>query len=51
MACHTFNLPYMALNLRDPISVQAETSGHNKDSYQMVGHQLRVPRRWGIGGR
>ncbi|MGA2065128.1 MAG: Gfo/Idh/MocA family oxidoreductase [Thermoguttaceae bacterium] len=33
MACHTFNLPFMALNLRDPISVQAETSGHNKDSY------------------
>jgi predicted dehydrogenase len=33
MACHTFNLPFMALKLRDPISVQAETSGHNKDSY------------------
>ncbi|MEI8375233.1 MAG: Gfo/Idh/MocA family oxidoreductase [Planctomycetota bacterium] len=33
MACHTFNMPFAALNLRDPISVQAETSGHNKDSY------------------
>jgi len=33
MACHTVNMPYMALNLRDPIAVQAETSGHNKDSY------------------
>jgi predicted dehydrogenase len=33
MACHTVNMPYMALNLRDPIAVQAETSGHNKESY------------------
>jgi nitrite reductase/ring-hydroxylating ferredoxin subunit len=33
MACHTFNMPFAALNLRDPVSVQAETSGHNKDSY------------------
>jgi predicted dehydrogenase len=33
MACHTVNMPYMALNLRDPIAVQAETSGHNRDSY------------------
>ena len=33
MACHTLNMPFMALDLRDPISVQAETSGHNKDSY------------------
>ena len=33
MACHTFNLPYMALNLRDAESVQATTSGHNKDSF------------------
>lgn len=33
MACHTVNMPYMALNLHDPVSVQAETSGHNKDSY------------------
>jgi predicted dehydrogenase len=33
MACHTMNMPFMALDLRDPISVSAETSGHNKDSY------------------
>jgi predicted dehydrogenase len=33
MACHTVNMCFMALNLRDPVSVQAETSGHNKDSY------------------
>jgi predicted dehydrogenase len=33
MACHTVNMPFMALNLRDPISVAAETSGHNQDSY------------------
>ncbi len=33
MACHTFNMPYMAVDLRDPISVVAESSGHNKDSY------------------
>jgi predicted dehydrogenase len=33
MACHTMNLPYMAVDLKDPISVEAETSGHNKDSY------------------
>lgn len=26
MACHTFNLPFMALDLRDPTSVEAETS-------------------------
>jgi predicted dehydrogenase len=33
MACHTFNMPFMALDLRDPVSVQAETSGHDGDSY------------------
>jgi predicted dehydrogenase len=33
MACHTLNMPFMALNLRDPISVQAETSGHNQETY------------------
>ena len=33
MACHTMNLPFMALNLRDPFNVQAETSGHDRDSY------------------
>lgn len=33
MACHTCNLPFMALNMRDPVAVEAETSGHNHDSY------------------
>ena len=33
IGCHNVNLPFQALDLRDPISVQAETSGHNKDSY------------------
>ncbi len=27
------NLPFRALELRNPIAVSAETSGHNKDSY------------------
>lgn len=33
MACHTFNLPFMALDLRDPVEVEAESSGHDKDSF------------------
>jgi predicted dehydrogenase len=33
MGCHIFNLPYMALDLRDPVAVQATTSGHNRDSF------------------
>ncbi|MCO6044009.1 Gfo/Idh/MocA family oxidoreductase [Aeoliella sp. ICT_H6.2] len=33
MACHTCNLPYMGLTMRDPVSVEATTSGHNGDSY------------------
>ena len=33
MACHTMNMPFMALDLRNPSSVQAETTGHNRDSY------------------
>jgi predicted dehydrogenase len=33
MACHTVNMPFMALDLRDPLSVQAETSGHDHESY------------------
>ncbi|MCR4413484.1 MAG: Gfo/Idh/MocA family oxidoreductase [Thermoguttaceae bacterium] len=33
MACHTVNMPFMGLGLRDPVSVQARCSGHNKDSY------------------
>lgn len=33
MGCHIFNMPFMALDLRDPVAVQAETSGHNRDSF------------------
>jgi predicted dehydrogenase len=33
MACHTLNMPYMALDLRDPTTIQATTSGHNKETY------------------
>jgi len=33
MGCHTANMPFMALDLRDPVSVFAHTSSHNKDSY------------------
>jgi predicted dehydrogenase len=33
MACHTVNMPFMALDLRDPTSVVAESSGHNRDSF------------------
>ena len=33
MACHTVNMPYAGLNLRDPIAVQAECTTHDGDSY------------------
>ena len=33
MACHDINMAFMGLDLRDPVSVEAETSGHNKDSF------------------
>ncbi|MFY9233527.1 MAG: Gfo/Idh/MocA family oxidoreductase [Fimbriimonadaceae bacterium] len=33
MGCHIFNMPFMALDLRNPVAVQAETSGHNRDSF------------------
>jgi predicted dehydrogenase len=33
MACHTMNMPFMALDLRGPTSVEAQSSGHNRDSY------------------
>ncbi|MHB8863804.1 MAG: Gfo/Idh/MocA family protein [Pirellulaceae bacterium] len=32
MACHEINMAFMGLDLRDPLSFQAETSGHNHDS-------------------
>lgn len=33
MACHTMNMPFMALDLRDPISVEAQSSGHDGLTY------------------
>lgn len=33
MACHLMNLPFMALDLRDPAFVRAQTSGYNRESY------------------
>jgi predicted dehydrogenase len=33
MACHNINMPFMGLDLRNPIWVEAETSGHNHDSF------------------
>ncbi|MBM4001503.1 MAG: Gfo/Idh/MocA family oxidoreductase [Planctomycetes bacterium] len=33
MACHTLNMAYMALMLKDPVSIVAETSGHNGETY------------------
>ncbi|HYO24832.1 MAG TPA: Gfo/Idh/MocA family oxidoreductase [Lacipirellulaceae bacterium] len=33
MACHTCNLPFMALNMRNPTAVEASSSPNNKDSY------------------
>lgn len=33
MGCHIFNMPFMALDLRDPISVEAKTSGHNRETF------------------
>lgn len=33
MACHTLNMPFMALDLRDPISVEAQSSENNRDSF------------------
>jgi predicted dehydrogenase len=33
IGCHCMNLPFMALDLRDPVSVVAQTSGHNRDSF------------------
>lgn len=33
MACHTMNLPFAALDMSDPISVEAVTSTHDKVGY------------------
>lgn len=61
IGCHCMNLPFMAFDLRDPISVQAQTSGHNKDSfpnwsivdYQFAarGNRPAVSLKWYDGGK
>ncbi len=33
MGCHTLNMPFMALNLRHPVSVEAEVQEMTKESY------------------
>ncbi len=33
MGCHEINMAFRGLELRNPVSVQAVTSGHNRDSY------------------
>ncbi|MCH7752395.1 MAG: gfo/Idh/MocA family oxidoreductase, partial [Planctomycetes bacterium] len=33
MACHTVNMAYMGLDLKNPTSVEAEISGHNGETY------------------
>jgi predicted dehydrogenase len=33
MACHIMNMPFWACDLKNPLAVTAETSGHNKDSF------------------
>lgn len=33
MACHTFNMPYMGVDLKDPTSIQAWTTGHDGYGY------------------
>ena len=33
MACHTLNMAFMALNLRNPVSVAASSSGHDQIMY------------------
>ncbi len=61
MACHTVNMPYMGLDLKDPSSVQAETSGHNKDTYPSwsiitfqfpaIGNRAALKMLWYDGGK
>jgi len=61
MGCHIFNMPFMALDLRDPLSVQAETSGHNRDSFPSWaivkyefgarGGRPAIPLTWHDGGK
>jgi predicted dehydrogenase len=33
MGCHNINMPFMALDLRNPVSIEAQTSGHAGDGF------------------
>ncbi|HEY1172073.1 MAG TPA: Gfo/Idh/MocA family oxidoreductase [Verrucomicrobiae bacterium] len=46
MACHTVNMPFRALNLGYPTSVEATTTGMNKESYARSAKiQFEFPKR------
>jgi predicted dehydrogenase len=61
MACHTLNMPYMALNLKDPVSIQAETDGHDGNvfpkwsiityEYPELDGRKAVTMKWYDGGK
>ncbi len=61
IGCHAMNLPFMGLDLRDPIAITANTSGHNKDSFPswsevtyefgQRGKRAPVNMTWYDGGR
>lgn len=47
IACHCMNLPFMAYRMKDPIAVQATTSGHNRDSFPLssvINYEFRKSR-------
>ena len=51
MACHTMNMPYMALDLRDPTSVEARPRATTRIATDLVDHQVRVPGHRQAAGR
>ncbi|MDA7951220.1 MAG: Gfo/Idh/MocA family oxidoreductase [Pirellulaceae bacterium] len=61
MACHTLNLAFMGLDLRDPLSVKAQTSGTNNETFPkwseieyefgQQGERAPLKLRWYDGGR
>jgi len=60
MACHTFNMPFAGVGLKNPTSIQAECTGHNMDSYPQKskirfefpedGDRPAIPVLWYDGG-
>ena len=45
MACHIMDMPYWALDLKYPLSVEAEQGGIRVSGPRVVGHQIPVSRR------